>query len=120
MVEIKFADILLSYEIVTIVAQIMYMITSWLSDPLKNIKMNINDLNIEETEKLREELLDKIANKITEDEPMESLVQFFYENKIKLVVSASAEPTELYKGHSGGFEFNRTASRLIEMRGWGG
>ena len=47
-----------------------------------------------------------------------TLVDIFYEQRIKLIVSAEAEPTDLYhaeRGHEG-FEFARTASRLIEMR----
>jgi hypothetical protein len=35
-----------------------------------------------------------------------------------LIASADAEPEGLYVGQSGAFEFNRTASRLTEMRGW--
>lgn len=47
-----------------------------------------------------------------------NLVDALYDNHIKLVLSAAAEPTELYQGKSGveNFEFDRTASRLIEMR----
>lgn len=47
-----------------------------------------------------------------------NLIDTLYDSKTKLVVSAEAEPTELYRSSSGteGFEFDRTASRLIEMR----
>ena len=47
-----------------------------------------------------------------------NLIDTLYDSKTKLVVSAHAEPTELYQSSSGteGFEFDRTASRLIEMR----
>ncbi len=41
-----------------------------------------------------------------------------YEHNIKLVISADAEPTELYRASEGreAFEFDARASRLIEMR----
>ncbi|MCA1952562.1 MAG: cell division protein ZapE, partial [Hyphomicrobiales bacterium] len=41
-----------------------------------------------------------------------------YEHHVKLIVSAAAEPAGLYmasRGHEA-FEFDRTVSRLIEMR----
>ena len=48
-----------------------------------------------------------------------NLVDILYENKVMLVISAAAEPDKLYtEATSGAFEFNRTASRLTEMRGW--
>lgn len=47
-----------------------------------------------------------------------NLIDTLYDNGIKLVISADAEPTELYVGEGGteAFEFDRTVSRLIEMR----
>jgi cell division protein ZapE len=47
-----------------------------------------------------------------------NLIDTLYDNGIKLVVSAEAEPQDLYVGEDGteAFEFDRTASRLIEMR----
>jgi cell division protein ZapE len=46
------------------------------------------------------------------------LVDTFYDNAVKLVASADAEPAALYRATEGfeAHEFRRTASRLIEMR----
>ena len=46
------------------------------------------------------------------------LIDTLYDNHIRLVVSAAAQPDALYKATSGteAFEFERTASRLIEMQ----
>ena len=47
-----------------------------------------------------------------------TLIDIFYENHVKLVMSAEAEVDALYGADSGfeAFEFQRTVSRLIEMR----
>ncbi len=45
-----------------------------------------------------------------------TLVDALYECKTKLVMSADAQPDELYVSGDGAFEFQRTASRLHEMR----
>ena len=45
-----------------------------------------------------------------------TLVDALYESKTKLVMSADAEPDDLYVAGDGAFEFQRTASRLHEMR----
>lgn len=45
-----------------------------------------------------------------------TLVDALYEAKTKLVVLAEAEPDLLYRSGDGSFEFERTASRLHEMR----
>ncbi len=50
-----------------------------------------------------------------------TLIDAIYEARKPLVISAAAQPDDLYVDGAGSFEFERTASRLIEMRGadWG-
>ncbi|WP_428333606.1 cell division protein ZapE [Novosphingobium sp.] len=50
-----------------------------------------------------------------------TLIDALYERKVKLIVTAAAEPAELYDTSSGGdeegrFAFDRTVSRLMEMQ----
>jgi cell division protein ZapE len=45
-----------------------------------------------------------------------TLIDALYESKTKLVMSAAAQPDDLYAAGDGAFEFQRTASRLHEMR----
>jgi cell division protein ZapE len=65
-------------------------------------------------------VLDNVP-RMTQDQRNEArrfmmLVDALYEHRCNLVVSADAPPERLYSGHDGGFEFQRTVSRLREMQ----
>jgi len=45
-----------------------------------------------------------------------TLIDALYENKVKLLAAADAEPAALYPEGDGTFEFQRTVSRLVEMQ----
>ena len=45
-----------------------------------------------------------------------TLIDALYENKVKLVATADAQPEGLYTAGDGSFEFERTVSRLMEMQ----
>ena len=45
-----------------------------------------------------------------------TLIDALYETRTKLVISAAVEPDVLYEKGDGAFEFERTVSRLMEMR----
>jgi cell division protein ZapE len=45
-----------------------------------------------------------------------TLIDALYEQKVKLIATANAEPSALYAEGDGRFEFERTVSRLIEMQ----
>ncbi|HEX6742321.1 MAG TPA: cell division protein ZapE [Sphingomicrobium sp.] len=45
-----------------------------------------------------------------------TLIDALYEHKVKLLAAADAEPAGLYPSGGGGFEFQRTVSRVEEMR----
>ena len=48
-----------------------------------------------------------------------TLIDALYEHKVKLLAAADAEPAGLYPAGDGNFEFDRTVSRLEEMRSAG-
>jgi cell division protein ZapE len=45
-----------------------------------------------------------------------TLIDVLYEHRTAFICSAAAQPDQLYSGKEGGFEFQRTVSRLIEMQ----
>ncbi|MDG2533177.1 cell division protein ZapE [Sphingomonas sp. HITSZ_GF] len=45
-----------------------------------------------------------------------TLIDALYEHNVKLLAAADAEPQHLYEAGDGRFEFDRTVSRLMEMR----
>ncbi len=55
-------------------------------------------------------------DKRNEAKRFSTLIDTLYDAKVKLVCSADAEPHALYPAGHGAFEFERTASRLMEMR----
>ncbi len=55
-------------------------------------------------------------SKNNEAKRLVTLIDAFYEAKIKFYCSADAEPESLYTDGKGAFEFERTASRLAEMQ----
>lgn len=65
-------------------------------------------------------LLDRVPrlspDKRNEAKRFVTLIDTLYEARTKLVMSADAEPENLYPAGDGAFEFERTASRLMEMR----
>lgn len=56
------------------------------------------------------------ADKRNEAARFVTLIDALYEHKVKLLAAADAEPSGLYPAGDGSFEFQRTVSRLEEMR----
>jgi cell division protein ZapE len=56
------------------------------------------------------------ANRREEARRLVILIDALYEARARLIVLAEAEPAQLYPAGDGAFEFERTASRLQEMR----
>ncbi|MFC3067974.1 cell division protein ZapE [Phenylobacterium soli] len=73
------------------------------------IAANFHTLFLEDVPKLS-------ANRREEARRLVILVDALYEARTKLIVLAEAEPIQLYPAGDGAFEFERTASRLQEMR----
>lgn len=59
-----------------------------------------------------------VLDSLHEDEARRfiALVDEMYDRNVNLIVSAAAPPIELYRGDRVAFQFERTASRLIEMQ----
>ena len=59
-----------------------------------------------------------VLDSLHEDEARRliALVDEVYDRNVNLIVSAAAPPVELYRGDRVAFQFERTASRLIEMQ----
>ncbi len=55
-------------------------------------------------------------DKRNEAKRFSTLIDAIYDARVKLVCSADGEPDALYEQGHGAFEFERTASRLMEMR----
>jgi cell division protein ZapE len=77
---------------------------------------------LEIAENFRTLIVDRIpviqADERNEAKRFINLIDALYDQKVKLLASADAEPDDLYKAAQGreAFEFARTASRLTEMR----
>ena len=56
------------------------------------------------------------ANMRNEASRFVTLVDALYEHRVKLLAAADADPGGLYPSGDGTFEFQRTVSRLEEMR----
>jgi cell division protein ZapE len=77
------------------------------------IAQEFNTVFLSDVPQFRYELHDDAARRFI------AMVDEFYDQGVKLVLSAAAAPSELYLGERLRFEFQRTASRLIEMQSEG-
>ena len=57
------------------------------------------------------------ADRASEARRFTWLVDVFYDQRVKLILSAAAEPSRLYTAGKMANEFTRTVSRLVEMQG---
>lgn len=73
------------------------------------IAENFHTVILAEIPKMGPDSRDKAARFVT-------MIDTFYEKKVKLVCSAAAPPQGLYVEGDGAFEFERTVSRLMEMQ----
>lgn len=80
----------------------------WAADYLA-IARNFTTLILENVPQMGPESRNEAARFVT-------LIDALYEAKTKLVLSAAAQPEDLYIHGDGAFEFERTVSRLIEMQ----
>ena len=74
-----------------------------------SLARHFDTLLIESVPKLGPDYRDQAKRFVT-------LIDALYEAKAKVIISAAAEPDALYTEGDGAFEFERTASRLYEMR----
>ncbi|MBS0222120.1 MAG: AFG1 family ATPase [Proteobacteria bacterium] len=70
---------------------------------------NFHTVIVAEIPKMGPENRDKAARFVT-------MIDTFYERKVKFICSAAALPDKLYVEGDGAFEFQRTVSRLMEMQ----
>jgi cell division protein ZapE len=70
---------------------------------------NFHTVIVAEVPKMGPQNRDKAVRFIT-------MIDSFYERKVKFICSAAAPPDRLYVEGEGAFEFQRTVSRLMEMQ----
>ncbi len=88
--------------------------TDWCSRPMGAadflcIADHFHTVILAEIPKMGPDSRDKAARFVT-------MIDSFYERKVKFICSAAASPDKLYTEGEGAFEFERTVSRLMEMQ----